>query len=45
MLNGGVNLLVNIGFIILFICRLVIFGFRCKFWKILELLENCDLLV
>jgi hypothetical protein len=45
MLNGGVNLLVNTGFIVLFSCRLIIFGFRYKLWEILELLENCDLLV
>jgi hypothetical protein len=45
LLDGGINFAVKIGFILAFGGRLVLFGFRIQFWKIVELLENCDLLV
>jgi hypothetical protein len=45
MLNGGINFLVNMSFILSFVGRLAVFGLRYKFWKIVELLKKCDLLV
>jgi hypothetical protein len=45
IINGGTNFLIKSGFIIAFITRLVIFGFKNKFWEIVELLKKCDLLV
>jgi hypothetical protein len=45
LLDGGINFAVKIGFFLIFGGRLVHFQFRNKFWKIVELLNKCDLLV
>ncbi len=45
LLDGGIDFAVKIGFILIFAGRLILFGLRFKFWKIVELLNNCDLLV
>jgi hypothetical protein len=45
MLNGGLNTTFKLGFIALFVSRLVLFGYRYKFWEVVKSLESCDLLV
>jgi hypothetical protein len=45
LLDGGINFAVKIGFILIFAGRLIHFWSRFKFWKIVELFDNCDLLV
>ncbi len=45
LLDGGLNFAMKFSFFLSIFCRLAYFGMRFQFWKIVESLDNCDLLV